>query len=159
MKKWINKQIWRVAQTHRLFSPFFDIVKLIFWGIMTVGITQWFIITINMAVGIIFCVFSLLLITGYILDKTGFLQESGSRAFKISHTELYMHQLDITAAKTSIPILCGFVHILFMLRPELSDTHNIADMKEIITANSRETIKTEKQWFEAQKSRGEMNHE
>lgn len=150
MKKWANKQIWRVTQTYRLLAPFIDITKMGMWGVMMVGVTQWFIITIDMAVGIVFCAFSSLLFIGYILDKTGFLRESGSRAFKISSTELYMHQLDIGAAKGSIPILCGFVDILFMLRPELSGTHDIDEMKETITTNSRDIIRVEKQWFETQ---------
>lgn len=150
MKKWINKQLWRVTQTYRLLAPFIDITKIIMWGVITVGITQWFIVTLDAAAAIVLSAFCSLLLLGYILDKTGFLQEAGSRAFKISNTLLYMHQLNMGAAKGSIPMLRGFVDILFILNPELMGEYNIEDMKKAITTESRQTIDEEKRWFEAQ---------
>lgn len=127
MKKWINKQLWRVTQTYRLLAPFIDITKIVLWGIITIGITQWFVVSFEMAVVIVLIAFCSLLLFGYVFDKTGFFREAGSRAFKILNTDLYMHQVNLSATTAAL---------------------RLAQCMALDTTALESIIEDEKRWFE-----------
>ncbi len=118
---WANKQIWRVTQTYIVFRPFFNVIQLILWIVIAIGVSDWFSLTWDTFTIIILSALLALNLVGYILDKKKFFLEHKLREFKILYPTLYVSQKRYDAA-----LLATFIR--------LSDE----ELEEIIAATTKE---------------------
>ena len=95
---WTNKQIWRVTQTYVVLRPFFNMVQLILWGVIAIGVNEWFALTWETFTIIIVLAFLTFNLAGYILDRKGFFLEHKVREFKILSPVLWVSQMRHNAA-------------------------------------------------------------
>lgn len=95
---WTNKQIWRVTQTYVVLRPFFNVVQLILWGVIAIGVNEWFSLTWENFAIIMVLAFLTFNLVGYILDRKGFFLEHKVREFKITSPILWISQMRYNAA-------------------------------------------------------------
>lgn len=130
-KKFMNKQQWRLEQGFLSHKIPVQIVQLLLYGIIAVGVTDfielsWDLIVFMLAVSS--CYFW---IVGYVGDKTGYWLEYESRRIKMISTESIIHQLSLSAVLNGIVIA------------DLLKTDKTALLKD---------LKNELDWFESRTS-------
>lgn len=97
VNSWVNKQLWRVKQTYIVFQPMANIVQLLLWGIIAIGVNEWFSLTWELFAVIVLGTLLVLNLVGYGFDKKGFFLEHTSRQFKIALPKLWSSQMQTLA--------------------------------------------------------------
>lgn len=98
VNKWVNKQLWRVKQTYLVFQPMVNIVQLLLWLVIAIGVNEWFTLSWEIFVFIILGTLLSLNLVGYGFDKRGFFLEHEIRRFKIAYPEVWNSQTRYQAA-------------------------------------------------------------
>lgn len=98
INKFVNKQMWRIKQTFLVFQPFIIVIQLLLWVVITIGITEWFELTFDAFMWIIFLTFIGMNLIGYVLDKRRFFIEHKTEEFAIAYPEMWTSQVRIDSA-------------------------------------------------------------
>lgn len=104
MKKFMNKQHWRLEQGFLSHKIPVQIVQLLLYFIIAVGVTDFVTLSWEL-IGVLLVVSACYFWTvGYVGDKTGYWLEYENRRVKMITTESLIHQYSLSAAKVGMVI-------------------------------------------------------
>lgn len=98
INKWTNKQIWRITKLYQIFQPMINIVQLLLWGVIAIGVNAWFELSFEVFIIITVTIMVALNIIGWVADVKGFIKEHKVREFIIQFPELYKNQAVLGSA-------------------------------------------------------------
>jgi hypothetical protein len=139
--KWTNKQWWRYRQAYQFIIPPLSVFRDVMWILTSIALLGWFTLTLDLGVLVLAIVNIGLWGIGYAGDKTGFWQEWGARAVKITNVEVQEHLFQWQGDIISKGVLDGLKPAFPMIDTTFLD----------------ERIEKEKEWFEV-RERGDENN-